>query len=79
MLTSLSVETLPLELRPLIHAASPTIHITRSQKKKKKKTSKSQQFNIMHLGIFLRTPDNVVAKPLEYQCYAFWNNFHDGV
>lgn len=37
MLTSLSVETLPLELRPLIHAASPTIHITRSQKKKKKK------------------------------------------
>ena len=36
MLTSLSVETLPLELRPLIHAASPTIYITRSQKEKKK-------------------------------------------
>lgn len=52
MLTSLSVETLPLELRPLIHAASPTIYITRSQKKKKKR-SKSQQFNIMHLGIFM--------------------------
>ena len=40
MLTSLSVETLPLELRPLIHAASPTIYITRSQKKKKKKNIK---------------------------------------